>query len=198
MERELKVDRSGALPLHDQVAAQIRLAIADGEAAPDERPAACHGPRRVLGVNKNTVLRALHALRGGRRRPRQQRNPSANPDRLTVSPPAMPGFVGEFSPAEPDALTADSPGHSSATTIPAVGPRLDNNFRSRPALCRQSHLSPSAEGSHNGQTAGTTAQVIGLVVRMSRHANRPILIEGEPLQVHLSRSRANMSVKKGT
>ena len=59
----VNVDRSDPLPLHDQVAAQIRRAIADGEAGPGERLPLAKDLAAVLGVNKNTVLRALHLLR---------------------------------------------------------------------------------------------------------------------------------------
>src|SRR6202163_3389029 len=59
----VKVDRSGPVALHDQVAAQIRRAIADGEASPGERLPLAKDLAAVLGVNKNTVLRALHILR---------------------------------------------------------------------------------------------------------------------------------------
>jgi GntR family transcriptional regulator len=59
----VNVDRSDPLPLHDQVAAQIRRAIADGEAGPGERLPLARDLAAVLGVNKNTVLRALHLLR---------------------------------------------------------------------------------------------------------------------------------------
>jgi GntR family transcriptional regulator len=60
---DVNVDRSGPVPLHDQVAAQIRRAIADGEAGPGERLPLAKDLAAVLGVNKNTVLRALHILR---------------------------------------------------------------------------------------------------------------------------------------
>jgi GntR family transcriptional regulator len=60
---EVKVDRAAPVPLHDQVAAQIRRAIADGEAKPGERLPLAKDLAAVLGVNKNTVLRALHILR---------------------------------------------------------------------------------------------------------------------------------------
>jgi GntR family transcriptional regulator len=59
----VNIDRSGLLALHDQVAAQIRRAIAAGEAAPGERLPLAKDLAAVLGVNKNTVLRALHILR---------------------------------------------------------------------------------------------------------------------------------------
>ena len=60
---DVNVDRSGQVPLHEQVAARIRRAIADGEAGPGERLPLAKDIAAVLGVNKNTVLRALHLLR---------------------------------------------------------------------------------------------------------------------------------------
>ena len=60
---DVNIDRSDPVPLHDQVAAQIRRAIADGEAGPGERLPLAKDIAAVLGVNKNTVLRALHLLR---------------------------------------------------------------------------------------------------------------------------------------
>jgi GntR family transcriptional regulator len=59
----VKVDRADSVALHDQVAAEIRRAIADGEAGPGERLPLAKDMAAVLGVNKNTVLRALHILR---------------------------------------------------------------------------------------------------------------------------------------
>lgn len=59
----VKVDRSEPVALHDQVAAEIRRAIADGEAGPGERLPLAKDMAAILGVNKNTVLRALHILR---------------------------------------------------------------------------------------------------------------------------------------
>ena len=59
---DVNVDRSESTPLHDQVAAEIRRAIADGEAKPGERLPLAKDIAGVLGVNKNTVLRALHIL----------------------------------------------------------------------------------------------------------------------------------------
>ena len=59
----VEVDRTVAIPLHDQVAAEIRRAIAEGEAGPGERLPLAKDLAAVLGVNKNTVLRALHILR---------------------------------------------------------------------------------------------------------------------------------------
>jgi GntR family transcriptional regulator len=59
----IEVDRTGPIPLHDQVAADIRRAIAEGEAAPGDRLPLVKDIAAVLGVNKNTVLRAMHILR---------------------------------------------------------------------------------------------------------------------------------------
>jgi GntR family transcriptional regulator len=58
-----KVDKRDPLALHEQVAAEIRRAIADGEASPGERLAPAIDIAAVMGVNKNTVIRALHVLR---------------------------------------------------------------------------------------------------------------------------------------
>ena len=60
---DVNIDRSDPLPLHEQVAARIRRAIADGEAGPGQRHPLAKDLAAVLGVNKNTVLRALHLLR---------------------------------------------------------------------------------------------------------------------------------------
>ena len=59
----VKLDRDGPLDLHEQVAAAIRRAIADGEAGPGERLPPARDMAAVLGVNANTVLRALRELR---------------------------------------------------------------------------------------------------------------------------------------
>jgi GntR family transcriptional regulator len=59
----VKVDRAEALALHDQVAAAVRRAIAAGEAAPGERLPPAKDLAAVLGVNPNTVFRALRILR---------------------------------------------------------------------------------------------------------------------------------------
>lgn len=58
-----KVDVSDRLALHEQVAAEIRRAIADGEAKPGERLPPARDLAAVLGVNANTVFRALRILR---------------------------------------------------------------------------------------------------------------------------------------
>jgi GntR family transcriptional regulator len=59
----VKVNRSEPTELHEQVAAEIRRAIADGEAKPGERLPPARDLAAVLGVNTNTVLRALRQLR---------------------------------------------------------------------------------------------------------------------------------------
>jgi GntR family transcriptional regulator len=59
----VNVDRSEPMLLHEQVAGEIRRAIADGEAGPGDRLPLAKDLAAVLGVNKNTVLRALHILR---------------------------------------------------------------------------------------------------------------------------------------
>jgi GntR family transcriptional regulator len=59
----LDIDHSSPVPLHEQVAAAIRRAIADGEAGPGERLPPARDLAAVLGVNANTVLRALRTLR---------------------------------------------------------------------------------------------------------------------------------------
>ena len=59
----VKIDRDEAVGLHEQVAAEIRRAIADGEAKPGDRLPPARDLADVLGVNTNTVLRALRALR---------------------------------------------------------------------------------------------------------------------------------------
>ena len=57
------VSRGDATPLHEQVAAAIRRAISDGEAGPGDRIPQARDLATVLGVNRNTVLRALRLLR---------------------------------------------------------------------------------------------------------------------------------------
>jgi GntR family transcriptional regulator len=61
--RNVKVDRNDSLDLHEQVAGEIRRAIADGEAKPGERLPPAKDLAAVLGVNTNTALRALRELR---------------------------------------------------------------------------------------------------------------------------------------
>jgi GntR family transcriptional regulator len=59
----VKVDRRDPTDLYEQVAAEIRRAIADGEAKPGERLPPAKDLAAILGVNTNTVLRALRQLR---------------------------------------------------------------------------------------------------------------------------------------
>jgi GntR family transcriptional regulator len=60
---DVKIDRDRPILLHDQVAGEIRRAIAEGEAAPGERLPPARDLAAVLQVNTNTVLRALRLLR---------------------------------------------------------------------------------------------------------------------------------------
>jgi GntR family transcriptional regulator len=61
--RSVKVDRNDTMPLHDQVAAEIRRDIANGDVRPGQRLPPAHDMAAVLGVHSNTVLRALRVLR---------------------------------------------------------------------------------------------------------------------------------------
>src|SRR5665213_3188989 len=60
---DVKIDRDDPTLLHDHVAAQIRRAIADGEAKPGERLPPARHLAAVMHVNTNTALRALRLLR---------------------------------------------------------------------------------------------------------------------------------------
>ena len=59
----MESDPSSSEPLHEQVAAAVRRAIADGEVLSGERLPPARDLAAVLGVNANTVLRALRTLR---------------------------------------------------------------------------------------------------------------------------------------
>jgi GntR family transcriptional regulator len=59
----VKVDRSDPTDLFEQVAGEIRRAIAEGEAKPGERLPPAKDLAAILGVNTNTVLRSLRLLR---------------------------------------------------------------------------------------------------------------------------------------
>ena len=59
----VKVNKRDPVDLYEQVAAEIRRAIADGEAKPGERLPPAKDLAAILGVNTNTVLRALRLLR---------------------------------------------------------------------------------------------------------------------------------------
>jgi len=60
---DVKVDRRDPTDLYEQVAGEIRRAIAEGEAKPGERLPPAKDLAAVLDVNTNTVLRALRVLR---------------------------------------------------------------------------------------------------------------------------------------
>jgi GntR family transcriptional regulator len=59
----VKIDHGDPTDLFEQVAGQIRRAISEGEARPGERLPPAKDLAAVLGVNANTVLRALRLLR---------------------------------------------------------------------------------------------------------------------------------------
>jgi GntR family transcriptional regulator len=59
----VKVNKNDPTDLYEQVAAEIRRAIADGEAKPGERLPPAKDLAAVLGVNTNTVFRSLRLLR---------------------------------------------------------------------------------------------------------------------------------------
>jgi DNA-binding transcriptional regulator YhcF (GntR family) len=59
----LRIDPSATPPLHEQLAAALRRAIAAGEAKPGERLPAARELAGDLDVNMHTVLRAYATLR---------------------------------------------------------------------------------------------------------------------------------------
>jgi GntR family transcriptional regulator len=59
----VEIDHSSPVPLWEQVAAALRRAIAEGEARSGERLPPAKDLAAVLGVNANTVFRALRVLR---------------------------------------------------------------------------------------------------------------------------------------
>jgi len=59
----MEIDHSSLVPLHEQVASAVRRAIADGEVHSGERLPPARDLAAVLGVNTNTVYRALRTLR---------------------------------------------------------------------------------------------------------------------------------------
>ena len=63
MLRDVKVDKHDPTDLFEQVAGEIRRAIADGEAKPGERLPPAKDLAAILDVNTNTVLRSLRLLR---------------------------------------------------------------------------------------------------------------------------------------
>jgi GntR family transcriptional regulator len=60
---DVNIDKRDPTDLFEQVAGEIRRAIADGEAKPGERLPPAKDLAAVLDVNTNTVLRALRLLR---------------------------------------------------------------------------------------------------------------------------------------
>ncbi|HUZ41250.1 MAG TPA: GntR family transcriptional regulator [Acidimicrobiales bacterium] len=58
-----EICKNESMPIYEQVAAEIRRAISDGEAKQGERLPPAIDLADILGVNKNTVIRALHILR---------------------------------------------------------------------------------------------------------------------------------------
>lgn len=61
--KDVKVDPLDPTDLYEQVAGEIRRAIAEGEAGPGERLPPAKDLAAILDVNTNTVLRALRLLR---------------------------------------------------------------------------------------------------------------------------------------
>jgi GntR family transcriptional regulator len=59
----MRIDRADSTLMFEQVAAEIRRAILDGEAKPGERLPPAKDLAAELGVNTNTVLRSLRVLR---------------------------------------------------------------------------------------------------------------------------------------
>jgi GntR family transcriptional regulator len=59
----MEIDPASPVPLHEQVAAAIRRAVAEGEISSGERMPPARDLAAVLGVNANTVFRALRTLR---------------------------------------------------------------------------------------------------------------------------------------
>jgi len=58
-----RLDRTDPMALHEQVAAQIRRSIAEGDAKSGDRLPPAKDLAAVMDVNTNTVLRALRELR---------------------------------------------------------------------------------------------------------------------------------------
>jgi GntR family transcriptional regulator len=60
---DVNLDRDDPAPLHEQVAAEIRRSIAEGDAKPGDRLPPARHIAAVMGVNTNTAFRALRTLR---------------------------------------------------------------------------------------------------------------------------------------
>jgi DNA-binding transcriptional regulator YhcF (GntR family) len=59
----VQLDPGDSMPLHEQAAAALRRAIVEGECGPGERLPPARDLAAVMGINTNTVLRALRNLR---------------------------------------------------------------------------------------------------------------------------------------
>ncbi|MFD0565240.1 GntR family transcriptional regulator [Kitasatospora saccharophila] len=59
----LRLDTKDTRPLHEQVAAAVRRAVAEGEFRPGDRLPSARDLAQALDVNVNTVLRGLRDLR---------------------------------------------------------------------------------------------------------------------------------------
>jgi len=59
----VSLDPNDDTPLHEQAAGSIRRAIIEGQCKPGDRLPPARDLAAALGVNANTVLRALRALR---------------------------------------------------------------------------------------------------------------------------------------
>lgn len=59
----MALNSDSPLPLYLQVAAELRRDIAEGQCSPGERLPPARDMAAVLGVNQNTVFRALRQLR---------------------------------------------------------------------------------------------------------------------------------------
>jgi GntR family transcriptional regulator len=59
----LRLEDNDPRPLHEQVASAVRRAIANGESVPGDRVPPARDLAGALGINTNTVLRALRQLR---------------------------------------------------------------------------------------------------------------------------------------
>lgn len=59
----LKVDLQSTQPLHEQLAGQLRAAIANGDPAPGDKLPPARDLATSLGVNVHTLLRAFKTLR---------------------------------------------------------------------------------------------------------------------------------------